>query len=132
MTAAPHGASGTHAIRQAGCLRYGSALWADATGRRYGLAQLEGLNLDRCPGVADLAPLAGLTQLQNLDLFGCSGLDAEAVAAGYELTVGTTESLCRNFVAPNLTQDKRFCITQEFGTVPTIVVGKVCMDRMPA
>jgi len=50
-------------------------------GRRYGLAQLEGLNLDRCPGVADLAPLAGLTQLQNLDLFGCSGLDAEAVAA---------------------------------------------------
>lgn len=58
--------------------------------------------------------------------------DAEAVAAGYELTVGTTESLCRNFVAPNLTQDKRFCITQEFGTVPTIVVGKVCMDRMPS
>lgn len=55
--------------------------------------------------------------------------DAAAVAAGYELTMGMTENLCENFLAPNLSDDKRLCIGQEFGTVPTMVVGRSVLDE---
>ena len=51
--------------------------------------------------------------------------------SGYELTIGTlTENFCRNFLAPHL-QDgsKRVCITQEFGTVDKIFVGKAMRDE---
>ncbi len=51
--------------------------------------------------------------------------DAESVASGYDLTIGTTEALCTNFLAPHLKDDHRICVSQEFGTVPVLVVGKV-------
>ncbi len=38
---------------------------------------------------------------------------AQAAAAGYELTIGTTtEGFCKNFLAPNLSEDKRLCVAQ--------------------
>eukprot|EP01031_Cornospumella_fuschlensis_P035099 gene35099-42513_t len=50
---------------------------------------------------------------------------AESVSSGYELTIGTvSEGLCKNFVAPHLDDEHRVCVTQEFGTVPSILVGK--------
>ncbi|RYH12599.1 DUF2817 domain-containing protein [archaeon] len=40
--------------------------------------------------------------------------------------IGTvSEGLCKNFVAPQLPDEHRVCVTQEFGTVPVILVGKV-------
>jgi hypothetical protein len=51
--------------------------------------------------------------------------DAENVASGYDLTIGTTEALCTNFLAPHLHDEKRVCVSQEFGTVPVMMVGKV-------
>jgi len=50
--------------------------------------------------------------------------------SGYELTIGTTGDLCRNWYAPHLVdQQSRLCVTQEFGTVPTLQVGKALVDE---
>lgn len=38
---------------------------------------------------------------------------AAEVSAGYELTIGmTTPDFCTNFLAPNLPDPKRLCVTQ--------------------
>lgn len=49
--------------------------------------------------------------------------------AGYELTIGTTDDFCRVWMAPGLEDNHRVCVTQEFGTVGVIQVGKALMDE---
>lgn len=47
-----------------------------------------------------------------------------AVSAGYEFTIGTLSgNFCENVLAHELGGKDRMCITQEFGTVPAMVVG---------
>ena len=51
---------------------------------------------------------------------------------GYDLTVGLTAgNFCKNpeSFAPQMPSFNRLCITQEFGTVPTIQVGKAQVDE---
>ena len=51
---------------------------------------------------------------------------------GYDLTVGlTTGRLCKSpeSFAPQMPSSHRLCITQEFGTVPPIQVGKAQIDE---
>lgn len=44
--------------------------------------------------------------------------------SGYELTVGMiTKNFCENFLALHIPIEKKLCITQEFGTIPTVKVG---------
>jgi hypothetical protein len=59
------------------------------------------------------------------------GVKDDDVGAGYELTVGlTTKGFCRHFLCPpHLAAagggpDKLLCVTQEFGTVDPVVVGR--------
>lgn len=56
---------------------------------------------------------------------------SSSAMSGYELTIGTlTENFCRNYLAPHLQDSsKRVCITQEFGTVDKIFVGKAMRDE---
>jgi hypothetical protein len=50
--------------------------------------------------------------------------------AGYELTVGqVAESFCKKYFAPDLINNNRICITQEFGTEHMIRVGKALSDE---
>lgn len=54
--------------------------------------------------------------------------DAKATASGYELTVGTVStSFCQNYLAPYEKGIESICLTQEFGTIPSIFVGKNLM-----
>ena len=57
------------------------------------------------------------------------GAGEGSAMAGYELTVGTTDDYCREWMAPHLGDEDRICVTQEFGTVPVIQVGKALMDE---
>lgn len=52
-----------------------------------------------------------------------------AAMSGYDLTVGTTDDFCREAMSPHLPEEDRVCVTQEFGTVPTVRVGKALMDE---
>ena len=57
------------------------------------------------------------------------GAGEGSAMAGYDLTVGTTDDYCREWMAPHLNEDNRICVTQEFGTVGVIKVGKALMDE---
>mmetsp|Transcript_13880 Transcript_13880/g.39493 ORF Transcript_13880/g.39493 Transcript_13880/m.39493 type:complete len:461 (+) Transcript_13880:90-1472(+) len=52
-----------------------------------------------------------------------------AAAAGYDLTIGTTDDFCTRFFKPS---DLLICVTQEFGTIPAIFVGKAQIEEMAA
>jgi hypothetical protein len=50
--------------------------------------------------------------------------------SGYDLTTGqVTESFCTSWLAPQLNDDTRICITQEFGTRSKVVVGNSVIDE---
>lgn len=52
------------------------------------------------------------------------------VSLGYELTVGTvSSSFCKRFLAPQLNESSRICVTQEFGTVPSVFVGTTMINE---
>ena len=62
---------------------------------------------------------------------GSNNTNNDDVGAGYELTVGlSTKGFCRNFLCPpHLVADgggpdRLLCVTQEFGTVDPVVVGR--------
>ena len=57
------------------------------------------------------------------------GTGEGSAMAGYELTVGTTDDFCRDWMAPHLGDENRVCVTQEFGTVAVVQVGKALMDE---
>ena len=50
--------------------------------------------------------------------------------AGYDLTVGMlTKDFCNTWLAPHLPIDRKLCITQEFGTISSVIVGKLLVDE---
>lgn len=55
--------------------------------------------------------------------------------AGYDLTIGTTDDFCRQWLSPTRLPAaagevvQRLCVTQEFGTVDVLTVGKALMDE---
>lgn len=59
--------------------------------------------------------------------------EAEAVGSGYDLTIGTTQALCSNWIAKDLDTSgnnlNRICLAQEFGTVATFWVGKNSIEE---
>lgn len=56
--------------------------------------------------------------------------DAYSVSEGYDMTLGTiAEGFCEQLLAPGLSDENRVCVTQEFGTVPMIQVGKYAIDE---
>lgn len=58
------------------------------------------------------------------------GSGPNSALAGYDLTVGTvTEDFCLKMLAPNLNDDSRLCILQEFGTRDMAIVGKTLTDE---
>jgi hypothetical protein len=52
-----------------------------------------------------------------------TAMDSDALS-GYDLTIGMTSALCDNWLSQGTSRDKVTCITQEFGTVNLITVGK--------
>lgn len=57
---------------------------------------------------------------------------AESASSGYELTIGTlTEDFCKKWLNSNqeVSIRSKICITQEFGTVSSIAVGKNLIDE---
>lgn len=60
-------------------------------------------------------------------------MQAGSAASGYDLTIGTVDNYCQHFLAPHLVGgSKMLCITQEFGTVDTVTVGKSLIDENTA
>jgi len=58
------------------------------------------------------------------------GTGPNSALSGYDLTVGTvTEDFCLKMLAPNLNDDSRLCILQEFGTRDMVIVGKTLTDE---
>ena len=55
----------------------------------------------------------------------------EDMLSGYNFTVGmTNDYFCGNKVlSPHLDKSSRLCVIQEFGTVPTLIVGKTQIDE---
>jgi hypothetical protein len=50
--------------------------------------------------------------------------------SGYDLTIGIVDNYCNKYLAPHLSKsNKLLCVTQEFGTVDTITVGKALVDE---
>jgi hypothetical protein len=50
--------------------------------------------------------------------------------SGYELTIGTVDHFCRTWMAPTANHMKDvLCLTQEFGTVPVVQVGKAQIEE---
>lgn len=62
-----------------------------------------------------------------------SSSKSSSAAEGYELTVGFVAGhFCREFLAPHLMDNegkRMICVTQEFGTVPMMQVGKAQVDE---
>jgi hypothetical protein len=52
--------------------------------------------------------------------------------SGYELTIGTTTDFCQQYIGKHLNDISKFCITQEFGTVPSILTGLHMMQENSA
>lgn len=71
------------------------------------------------------SPIGGLKESSLGDSSG-----KPSALSGYDLTTGTvTESFCNNYLAPDLIDGKRLCITQEFGTTIKPIVGKSIVDE---
>ena len=49
--------------------------------------------------------------------------------SGYELTIGTMKSFCEKWAAPNKSKKEAICLTQEFGTVSVVEVGKAQIEE---
>jgi len=61
---------------------------------------------------------------------GAKASDAEGSAmSGYDLTMGTTDFFCESWMSPHLSGTDRLCITQEFGTVDVVAVGRAQMNE---
>ena len=55
---------------------------------------------------------------------------AGSAMSGYEFTIGTTEHYCKTWMHPEGNHLKDvLCLTQEFGTVPVIQVGKAQIEE---
>jgi len=58
------------------------------------------------------------------------GNGPNSALSGYDLTVGTvTEDFCIKMLVPNLIEDSRLCVLQEFGTRDMVIVGKTLTDE---
>lgn len=53
------------------------------------------------------------------------------VAKGYEHTIGATDGFCTLHLM-KASKGRAICVTQEFGTVPAVLVGKASMEEMAA
>ncbi len=67
----------------------------------------------------------------DLIVGGDKASDAEGSAmSGYELTIGTMDHFCETWMHPKGDHTKDIlCLTQEFGTVPVVEVGKAQMEE---
>ena len=62
-----------------------------------------------------------------------AGKKPGSAMSGYDLTIGTSDDYCNTFLAPHLADKKELlCITQEFGTVDTVTVGKALIEENTA
>lgn len=62
-----------------------------------------------------------------------AGKRAGSAMSGYDLTIGIVDDYCSTFLAPHLADKKDLlCITQEFGTVDTVKVGKALIEENTA
>ena len=53
-----------------------------------------------------------------------------SAGSGYELTIGTVDHFCKTWMAPAADHGKDvLCVTQEFGTVPVLDVGKAQIEE---
>jgi Protein of unknown function (DUF2817) len=56
--------------------------------------------------------------------------NTDGALSGYDLTVGTMEDFCNEWLAPKIVDPtKRICLAQEFGTVDVLRVGKTLSDE---
>lgn len=60
------------------------------------------------------------------------GGSAQAASSGYEETIGTTAALCSTYKNPNIDASSQLCLTQEFGTRPSVLVGKALVQENQA
>eukprot|EP01038_Epipyxis_sp_PR26KG_P005138 gene5138-7155_t len=57
----------------------------------------------------------------------------ESANSGYDLTVGTVSGeFCEGMLASHLSGPNRICLTQEFGTISSVFVGKNLLEEMAA
>lgn len=55
-----------------------------------------------------------------------------SVRSGYEETIGTSHALCSAFRSPNVNASSQLCMTQEFGTKSSVLVGKALVQENQA